>query len=168
MATVSVPSEERFWKPQKGTLSFYFIFSLKKFVRLLLNVYILDMYVMHTCKTPGPDNKQQPLIWHEHAFPDCAGVLFGHKVVTIININSVPRHWLFADVTVGAIIGLVVCYSCYRQVYPSLYKMNSHLSYSQFPPVADSFDSSREDQDTPTSPHPKSRETEFTFVSKIV
>ncbi|XP_025095160.1 phospholipid phosphatase 5-like isoform X2 [Pomacea canaliculata] len=50
-------------------------------------------------------------------------------MISVSRVSDYHHHW--QDVTVGSIVGIVIGYTCYRQVFPSLSRMNSHLAYSQ-------------------------------------
>ena len=42
---------------------------------------------------------------------------------------------LITDVTVGGMLGCVIAYTVYRQYYPSVNKLNSHLPYISLEPI---------------------------------
>ena len=52
-----------------------------------------------------------------------------------IGLKRVNSPLSFSDVTVGAILGIVIAYIVYRQYYPSVNKLNAHLPYISLEPI---------------------------------
>ncbi|XP_076460894.1 phospholipid phosphatase 5-like [Babylonia areolata] len=87
-------------------------------------------------------------------------------MIAVSRTSDYHHHW--QDVTVGAILGLVVCYTCYRQVYPALNKVNSHLCYTQINRVIDYQLAHRSEPVTPSTTPITTRDTQFKFDAKII
>lgn len=85
-------------------------------------------------------------------------------MISVSRTSDYHHHW--QDVTVGSIIGLIVCYTCYRQVYPNLNKGNSHMCYRHIPPVFETAGSNKLRPHDPVSP--PSHSADFIFVAKDV
>ena len=52
-----------------------------------------------------------------------------------IGLKKVNSPFVFSDVTVGALLGIVIAYIVYRQYYPSVNKLNAHLPYISLEPI---------------------------------
>ena len=50
-------------------------------------------------------------------------------------VKPANGSYLFSDVTVGGALGSVVAFTVYRQYYPSVSRLNSHLPYISLSPI---------------------------------
>jgi hypothetical protein len=84
-------------------------------------------------------------------------------------LNLVTELCLFflfvSDVTLGAFIGILVSYTCYRQVYPALNKINSHLCYTHITPVFEAAVAPVK-PNPHVEPHTPPSPSEFVLISK--
>ncbi|XP_076467429.1 phospholipid phosphatase 5-like isoform X2 [Babylonia areolata] len=88
-------------------------------------------------------------------------------VIGVSRTSDYHHHW--QDVTVGSIIGLVVGYACYHQVYPSLHGVHSHLCHSQVPSALESQNTARPEVFIPvSSSQPPPLQTDVTLSSKLI
>ncbi|KAL8583985.1 hypothetical protein ACOMHN_048592 [Nucella lapillus] len=88
-------------------------------------------------------------------------------MIAITRTSDYHHHW--QDVTVGSIIGIVVGYACYHQVYPCLCSVNSHLCRTQIPSGSDTPNASMSDSlISVSSPQSASPQTNMTLISKLI